>query len=59
MMTRKDYVVVANILRDYNQELDNISFVDIVNDFGDYFEKDNPNFNWEKFREACYQWVEC
>lgn len=55
MMTRKDYVVVANILKDYKEELDNISFVDIVNDFGDYFEKDNPNFNWAKFREACYE----
>jgi HD superfamily phosphohydrolase YqeK len=55
MMTRKDYVVVANILHDYKEEMDNVSFVDIVNDFGDYFEKDNPNFNWEKFREACYK----
>jgi hypothetical protein len=47
MMTRKDYVAVAEILN---------SFQDVIADpftFEDFFSADNPNFKFDKFREAC------
>jgi hypothetical protein len=54
MMTRKDYVAVADILSGYsNAMIDNFWWEDLVNDFADFFAKDNPNFNREKFTEAC------
>lgn len=54
MMTRKDYVVVAEILADFKSGIDNqIVFQDMVDEFADFFAADNPNFNLTKFREAC------
>jgi hypothetical protein len=54
MMTRKDYVAVADILAGYSQAMiDNFWWEDLVNDFSLLFEKDNPNFNRKKFLEAC------
>jgi hypothetical protein len=54
MMTRKDYVIVAEILSGYkNAMIDNFWWEDLVNDFAGYFAEDNPNFKPEKFLEAC------
>lgn len=53
MMTRKDYVATAEILKGYALELGQGSFEDLVNDFAEMFENDNPNFKYETFREAC------
>ena len=54
MMTRKDYVKVADILAGYHQAMiDNFWWEDLVNDFGDLFSADNPNFQMEKFTHAC------
>lgn len=53
-MTRKDYVAVAEILSDFKTGIDNqIVFQDLVDEFCDMFEADNPNFQFQKFREAC------
>jgi hypothetical protein len=53
-MSRKDYIATSDILAGYkNAMIDEYWFEDLVNDFSDFFEKDNPNFNREKFIEAC------
>ena len=57
-MTRKDYVAVSEILAGYKLAMiDGYWWEDLVNDFADFFAKDNPNFNREKFIEAC-EWPE-
>lgn len=54
MMTRKDYVAVAEILSDFKAEINNQAvFEDLVDEFADFFGADNPNFKLDKFREAC------
>lgn len=54
MMTRKDYVAVAEILSDFKSGIDNqVVFEDLVDEFADFFSADNPNFKLDKFREAC------
>jgi len=54
MMTRKDYVSVAEILADFKSGINNqIVFEDLVDEFADFFSADNPNFKYDKFREAC------
>ena len=54
MMTRKDYVKVADILSGYQGAMiDQYWFEDLVNDFADFFASDNPNFKRDKFAEAC------
>lgn len=54
MMTRKDYVAVAEILNSFQGLIeDPFTFEDLVNEFGDFFSADNPNFKFDKFREAC------
>jgi hypothetical protein len=54
MMTRKDYVAVAEILSDFKLGIANeIVFSDLVDEFADFFSADNVNFKYDKFREAC------
>lgn len=51
--TRRTFIDVSNILNQYADELDKTTFSDIVNDFGDLFLSDNPNFDFNRFEEAC------
>ena len=54
MMTRKDYVAVAEILAGYKDGMaDNFWWEDLLNDFAFFFAEDNPNFKHDKFLEAC------
>ena len=54
MMTRKDYVSVADILSSFKDLInDSFTYQDLVDEFADMFEADNPNFKFQKFREAC------
>jgi hypothetical protein len=54
MMTRKDYVAVAEILSSFKDLIgDEFTYQDLVDEFGDFFSADNPNFKFDKFREAC------
>ena len=52
-MTRKDYVSTANILSNYALELGQGAFEDLVDEFAEMFEADNPNFDTNKFSDAC------
>lgn len=56
MMTRKDYVATAKILKDFrdNYPTELVDFKYLVLDFADMFMEDNPNFNEDKFLEAIY-----
>ena len=51
--TRKTYIAVSEILNKYALELGQGAFEDMVDDFSFMFEKDNQNFDADKFREAC------
>jgi hypothetical protein len=55
MMTRKDYVKVAEILKNFHENISNNEndFIDLVYDFADMFAEDNPNFQEKKFVQAC------
>jgi hypothetical protein len=54
MMTRKDYVAVAEILSSYKDLIGDVfTFEDLVEDFSAMFAEDNSNFKHEVFREAC------
>lgn len=54
MMTRKDYVSVAEILSDFRYSIANdVVFTDLVEEFADFFSADNPNFKFDKFTHAC------
>lgn len=52
IMTRKDYVKIAKVIS--TAWVASQDFRDsIANDFADMLEKDNPNFNRDKFLKAC------
>jgi hypothetical protein len=51
--TRKTFISVSNILNEFVEDIDEITFLDLVEAFGDLFYEDNPNFDFAKFREAC------
>jgi hypothetical protein len=52
--TRKHYKATAFILNAHRDLIaDQILFNSIVDDFSAIFEEDNPNFNAEKFFDAC------
>ena len=60
MMTRKDYVKVAEILSNYFatsvfDEQGEILFADLVDDFSLMFESDNERFDHVKFFNACHK----
>jgi hypothetical protein len=52
MMTRKDYIVTAEILSDVSDVVEDVVLYAIAKDFADYFSKDNPRFNRNKFYSA-------
>ena len=52
MMTRKDYVKIAEILNAYHLEIDAQVFEDLLSDFQTFFKRDNSNFDLTRFRDA-------
>ena len=53
MMTRRDYIEVSKILKDYQEEIPTDIYLDLVFDFADFFLKDNSNFDSFRFQYAC------
>lgn len=54
MMTRKDYTSTAEILSSYKDLIgDEFTYHDLVDDFASMFAQDNPNFDPDRFLEAC------
>jgi hypothetical protein len=54
MMSRKDYITVADILAENRNSMDRETFQNLIEDFSDFFLKDNPNFSPNRFELACY-----
>jgi hypothetical protein len=58
MMTRKDYIAVADILSAYyspnHMDMQSATILELVNDFSDFFAKDNPNFDNKRFANAVF-----
>jgi hypothetical protein len=52
MMTRKDYVAVAEILNAYHLDIEAQTFKDLLSDFQTFFKRDNPNFDKTRFENA-------
>lgn len=54
MMTRKDYVETARILREHAHEMNAGTFGHMVREFAVMFERDNDRFDRQRFIEAAY-----
>ena len=57
MLQRRHYKVIAEILNKYfaiHENTGELYFDDLVKLFIEELEKDNPNFNSDKFRNAAY-----
>ena len=54
MMTRKDYVTTAEILRGHLSDIDDITFDSLVESFALMFREDNDRFLTDKFIDACW-----
>lgn len=54
MMTRKDYVEVARILRRHADKIPAITFSSMVKEFACMFEADNDRFDRPRFITAAY-----
>ena len=57
-MTRKDYVMIAEILkfnrRDFNEGEDGLSLLNILShQFANSLQDDNPRFDRARFLDAC------
>lgn len=52
MMSRKHYKEVADILKNTDMPLEVQN--NLIMDFSDFFERDNPNFNSELFEKAVW-----
>lgn len=53
MMTRKDYVKTAEILKGFVDDIHPQVFEDLVEEFGLYFDADNERFDKARFEKAC------
>jgi len=53
MMTRKDYIQTANILKSFVDEIPQTTYEDLVDSFADWFRSDNENFDVARFEMAC------
>jgi hypothetical protein len=53
MMTRKDYIKTANILKAFSDEIHPQVFEDLVEEFSQWFKSDNDNFDFARFEKAC------
>lgn len=53
MMTRKDYIKTAEILKGFVDEIHPQVFEDIVEEFAQFFLSDNDRFDKAKFEKAC------
>lgn len=53
MMTRKDYIKTANILKGFSDEIHPQVFEDLVEEFSQWFKSDNDNFDFARFEKAC------
>ena len=53
MMTRKDYVKTAEILKGFSEDIHPQVFEDLVEEFCQFFKSDNDRFDFARFEKAC------
>lgn len=53
MMTRKDYVAVSSILKEYEDAMTPSDYLELVWDFASYMKMDNERFDNSRFLDAC------
>jgi hypothetical protein len=53
MMTRKDYIAVSAILKEYEGAMSPSDYLELVWDFASYMKLDNERFDNSRFLEAC------
>ena len=53
MKTIKHYIKTANILKGFVDEIPQITYEDLVNEFAEWFKSDNDNFDFARFEKAC------
>ena len=53
MLTKKDYIKLANILKDRKYDIKSYA---LINDIVEWLKADNPNFDKEKFIKAT-DWI--
>lgn len=58
MMTRKDYVAVADILHTYAPKIDGRVFDLLIHDFAGLMAQDNERFIADRFISACWNGTE-
>jgi len=51
MISKKDFTSIAAIIAKYNTAIDKAS---LITDLSNYFQAANPNFNKQRFLNACY-----
>lgn len=52
MMTRKDYIRTAEILKANQEFIHPATFSNLIKEFGNYFANDNSRFDFSKFENA-------
>jgi hypothetical protein len=52
-MTRKDYLLIANVLKNANEDNYDYALTPLIKWFADDLATDNPRFNRETFLSAC------
>lgn len=52
-MSRKDFILIAKVIKELKLDGNNNLRESIANDFADALKSTNPLFNIEKFVEAC------
>jgi hypothetical protein len=52
-MSKKEYELIANILKQFNTDIEEDLFNSLITVFAYEFKKNNDNFNQDKFFEAC------
>ena len=52
-MTRKDYELIAEVLKNSSEIMDNISMAFLIDNFAQELAKGNSLFNRDKFINAC------
>jgi len=52
MMTRKDYVEVANILKEHKRFIAEATLESLIFDFSEMFTNDNSRFDADRFADA-------
>ena len=52
-MTRKDYELIADVIKNLDEVIDETAFALLVVKLGSAFVDDNPRFNGVKFAQAC------